>query len=54
MSPHGRLGEMCSDHLRATWVLTGQVLSHEALSSQFHCGATVSLSYTGGYMHSLV
>lgn len=54
MSPHGRLREMCSDHLRATWVLTGQVLSHEALSSQFHCGATVSLSYTGGYMHSLV
>ena len=27
MSPHGRLREMRSDHLRATWVLAGQVLS---------------------------
>ena len=47
MSPHGWLREMCSDHLRATWVLTGQILSQEALGSQFHCGATVFLSYTG-------
>lgn len=44
----GWLREMCRDHLRAIWVLTGQVLSQEAFSSQFHCGATVSLSYTGG------
>ena len=44
----GWLREMCRDHLRATWVLKGQVLSQEAFSSQFHCGATVSLSYTGG------